>query len=157
MIPTRSKDRLPRHLSYPVGAEAISEALAEAPHAGAFTVAFRSEPVWPASKFRHLLLERLPYPIMAAEYLPARKPGLGASNDMVKGGRYNGTWELRVYPVLAESRHLANQLLQREGLPAIVAWLKSSDRAGWLATSRRSELVFSPADGTLACREASGA
>lgn len=157
MIPTRYKARLPRHLSYPLGAEAISEALAGAPHVEALSLTFSNEPVWPAAEFRRLLGGRLPYNVMAAEYRPARKPGLSASSAMVQRGWYDETWELKVYPVLAELRHLANRLLHEEGLPAVVTWLQSSGRAGWAATSQRIELAFDSAGEALACRERHGA
>jgi hypothetical protein len=156
MIPTRLKARLPRQLSYPVGAEAISEALAGAPHVEAFSVTFWDEAVWPASEFRRLLLERLPYKVMTAEYQPTRKPGISASDHMVQIGWYDEKWELSVYPVRSEFRQLANRLLREVGLPAIVTWLRSSGRAGWSANWHRIELVFSPADGSIASQESNG-
>src|SRR5579883_595496 len=110
MIPTRLKAKLPRHLSYPIGAEALSKALADAPHVESLAVTFWDEAVWPTSEFRRLLTERLPYRIMAAEFRPARGPGLTGSNDMLEGGWYNESWQLTIYPVLSEFRHLANRL-----------------------------------------------
>jgi hypothetical protein len=156
MIPTRLKAKLPRHLSYPIGAGAISEALAGAPHVEAFTVMFWDAAVWPASEFRRRLSERLPYVVMGASYSPASGPGLVGSDRMVQDGWYEEKWELRVNPVLPEFRHPANRLLREEGLPAIVRWLKSSGRAGWTATWHRIDLVFDPAEGSLASQECSG-
>jgi hypothetical protein len=156
MIPTRLKAKLPRHLSYPIGAGPISEALAGVPHFEALFVTFRDEAVWPASEFRRLLAERLPYKVMAAEYQPARKPGISGSDHMVRSGWYEEKWELRVYPVLAEFRPLANRLLRGEGLPAIVAWLKSSDWAGWITTWQRIELMFNPTDESLTSQVSGG-
>lgn len=156
MIPTRVKAKLPRNLSYPIGAEALGEELAGAPHAESLSVTFRDEAVWPNSEFRRLLTERLPYRILAAEFRPARGPGLIASNDMLERGWFDESWQLTVYPVLSEFRHVANRLLREEGLPAIVRWLRSSGRAGWSTRSQRIELVFGPADTSLAAQENSG-
>ncbi len=156
MIPTRYKGRLPRQLSYPVGAEAIGEALAGVTHVEVLSVAFLTTPVWPASEFRRCLLERLPYKVMAAEYQPGRKPGLSASNQMVQIDWYDEKWELMVYPVLAEFRHPANRSLREKGLPAIGTWLSASGRAGWVAKWQLIELVFSPADGSIESFESSG-
>lgn len=61
-----------------------------------------------------------------------------------------------MYPVLAEFRPLANRLLRGEGLPAIVAWLKSSDRAGWITTWQRIELMFNPIDEAITFQVSSG-
>jgi hypothetical protein len=156
MIPTRLKARLPRYLSYPVGAEAISGALVGARHIEALSVTFNDQAVWPASEFRRLLVERLSYRVMAAEYRPTRKPGIGAADFMVRRGWYDERWELVVYPVLAEFRHLTNRLLLEEGMPAIATWLKSSGRSGWNASWHRIELWFDPVAGSIAARESDG-
>lgn len=156
MIPTRLKAKLPRHLSYPIGAKAISEALADAPHVGPLSVTFWDQAVWPASEFRRLLSERLPYKIMEAVYQPASKPGISASHSMIERGWYYEKWELRVYSVLSEFRHAANRLLREQGLPAVALWLKSSDRAGWVERCQRVDLVFNPTDESLTIQESSG-
>jgi hypothetical protein len=156
LIPTRYKARLPRHLSYPVGAESISEALAGIPHFESFSLRFSAEAVWPASEFRRLLVEQLPYCVMAAEHRPRSKPGLGAADHMVQAGWYDEKWELRVNPVLSRLRQTANQLLREVGMPAIAAWMNSSGQEGWRTRSHRIELVFSPADGSLATRRSDG-
>jgi hypothetical protein len=153
MIPTRFRSKLPRHLSYPVGAEAISEALAGAPHFDSLSVAFNDGAVWPASGFRRLLAEKLPYVIIKAAFSPARGPGLTGAAFMIEKGSYDEQWELHVYPILSEFRSVANRLLREQGLPAIANWLRSSDHAGWRTVPRRVELVFGPADGSLAVRE----
>jgi hypothetical protein len=156
MIPIRLKSKLRRHLSYPIGAEAISEELAGVPHFDSLSISFSDSAVWPAAEFHRLLTERLPYRVMAAEFQPARKPGLKGSAAMIEYGFFDEGWELHVYPVLSEYRSRANRLLREQGLPAIANWLGSSGRAGWMAVPRRVELVFGPADGSLEIREWSG-
>lgn len=156
MILTRLKAKLPRHLSYPVGAEAISEALADEPHVASLSVTFWDQAVWPASEFRRLLNERLPYRIMIVEFRPERGPGLIGSAAMIEDGWYDERWELRVYPVLAEFRSTANRLLREQGLPAVSRWLRSSRRAGWLTVPQWVESVFDPTKDALAVREGSG-
>ncbi len=156
MIPTRLKAKLPGHLSYPVGAAAISGMLAGVPHVEALSITFWDEAVWPGSEFRRLLAGRLPYTVMTAAYRPASRPGLSGSGDMVRTGWFAEKWELSVYPVLAEFRPLANRLLRAEGLPAIVAWLRSSNRAGWVARWQRIDFSFRPTDELLSRRESSG-
>ena len=126
------------------------------PHVESLSVTFSGEAVWPGEEFRRLLIERIPYRILAAEFQPARGPGLTGSNVMLDRGWYNEGWKVTVYPVLCEYRHLANLLLQEQGLPALARWLGSSGNAGWGAKSQCVALVFGPSDGSLAVRESSG-
>ena len=53
MIPTEFKQRLPKHLSYPIGAEALSEALADTPNVEAITLFFGTSQ-WPVSGTKSL-------------------------------------------------------------------------------------------------------
>jgi hypothetical protein len=149
MIPTRSKSKLPKALSYPLGAEAISQALADAPHAGELSLSFYDQAVWPTAEFNRLVREKLPYRILSAAYVPPRKVGRSAPATPVEGGWYQGHWSITVYPVLRGLRHAAGQLLRDRGLPEVVEWLRSSGRAGWDTRQHRLDLVFSPAEGTL--------
>ncbi|HEX7184613.1 MAG TPA: hypothetical protein VF756_22505 [Thermoanaerobaculia bacterium] len=153
MIPTLYKSRLPGHLSYPIGAQALSAALAGAPHAEALTVAFSEHAVVSALDFQRLLRTRQPYRILRAEHEPARRPGISASNQMVEKGWYDEKWEIRVFPVLRELRHLANRLLKEEGLPAVAQWLRSSQQKGWDSRQQWIELVFDPSGETITVHE----
>jgi hypothetical protein len=153
MIPTRYKSRLGKTLAYPVGAEAISLALAGALHSEALELSFHARPVEPASRFQRVLAERLPYTIVAAEYRPARKPGLSAAGSTIEAGYYDQRWELTVYPVLREFRHVANHLLLEQGFPALSRWLRAAEPAAMGIMIRRAVLVFNPADGSLTVNE----
>jgi hypothetical protein len=99
MTPTRHKSKLPKALSWPLGAEAISAGLADAPHAADLTLSFSDSPVWPASAFQRPLRESLPYAVLVAEYRPPSSPGYGGATFMVERGWYEAKWELRVNPV----------------------------------------------------------
>src|SRR5262245_15734272 len=99
MIPTRHKARLTSSLSWPRGAEASSPALADAPNAGVLTLSFSDSPVWPASEFRRLLPEALPYAVLVAEYRPPSRPGYGGAAILSELGWYEAKWELQVTPV----------------------------------------------------------
>src|SRR4051812_5646100 len=120
MIPTRFKAKLPKTLSYPVGAEAISKALGNAPHASNLRLHFFDAAVWPASEFQRLLREAMPYKLFVVAYQPAFKANYGGANDLVEQGYYDKQWELQVYPVLRHLRQRAGQLLKEQGFPAMV-------------------------------------
>jgi hypothetical protein len=155
MIRTASKTKLPKTLSYPLGAAAISEALAEARHVNELSLRFYGQPVWPASEFQRILKDGLPYRILNVWYLPPTRPGYSGPNTLVESGWYGGRCALSVYPVRRELRSLAGEALRRRGLPAVVEWLKSSDVAGWESRQHELDLVFSPQDGALVteCRD----
>lgn len=149
MIPTRSKSKLPKTLSYPLGAQAISEALADAPHAADFTLSFSDIGVWPAAEFQRRLREGAAYPVLVAEYEPVHKPGYYGANALIERGRYEAHWTLRVNPVRRELRHTVAELLRAHGLPAVAEWMRSSDAAGWEGRRHQLRILFRAADSTL--------
>lgn len=153
MIPTRLKKKLPRRLSYPVGAQELSERLQGTPHVEALELVFWDRPNWSALEFQRWLRERTPYTILQGEFQPKRSPGVSGCNSFVERGWYDEKWEITVYPVLQELRHLAHQLLRSEGLEYLARWVKGSLAKGWLLRRHRCELIFSPAEETIAVRE----
>lgn len=156
MIPTRHKAKLPRHLSYPIGAEALTEGLGNAPHTEELSVSFWGTPVWPYSRFQRTLAQQQPYKVLVAEFRPFQKPGYRGAQCLVESGWYDEKWLMTVYPVVRELRHLANRLLRERGLPLLVQWLRSSERAGWLTRDQRIELLFNPVEESLSAQEMSG-
>ena len=149
MIPTRYISKLPKSLSWPVRANAISTYLAGLPHIADFTLTFWESPVYPKAAFQRTLRETLPYKIFRAEYTPARNPGYSGSNDMVERGWYEAKWTMSVYPVLSEYRCTAGSSLLDNGLPKIADWLRATCQTGWELRKHRIDLVFAPAEGTL--------
>lgn len=155
MIPTRYRAKLPRGFSYPVGAGIISDALAAMPHVEELSIVFYNH-CGISAGFRRVLAERSPFTLLEALYNPASKPGLRAANSMIERGWYDEKWELRVYPVLSDSRHLAEGLIREVALPAVAAWLKSSGRSGWAATWREIAFVFDPVAPSLSLKTEHG-
>lgn len=155
MIATGYRAKLPKHLSYPVGAEAITTALAGVQAHETLSLKFWFRPFEPASRFQGVLAHRLPYPIVVAHHRPARKPGLSAAQFMVDRGWYDARRELVVYPVLRDLRHAANRLLQDCGLPVLARWLNGVAASGQAMLTRRLELVLAPIEGTLNVSERS--
>src|SRR5690606_16302912 len=111
-----------------IGAQDISDALANAPRADELSLSFRDAAVWPASEFNRLLAQHLPYPIMVARYWPATRPGHIGSRSMVEAGDFDERLEIEVNPALRKHRHIARKRLLERGLPAIARWLASSSR-----------------------------
>jgi hypothetical protein len=156
MIPTLHKAKLANTLSWPLGAEAISAGLAGVPHAADFTLYFANSPVWPASAFQRILRERRPYAVLVARYQPARRPGYMGSTAMFEAGWDDAKWQLQVNPVPRPLRSTVGALLREQGLPAVADWLRGSTRPGWEGRGHCLELVFAPAEGTLARQTSEG-
>jgi hypothetical protein len=156
MIPTRHKSKLPKTLSWPVGAEAISAGLADVPHAADLSLWFGDSPVWPASAFQRLLRESRPYAVLVVEYHPASGPNYSRPNALVEGGFYDTSWELRVNPVPRHLRSTVGRLLRECGLATVAEWLRASTRAGWEVRYHRLELVFAPTERTLSPQAVDG-
>ncbi len=151
MVPTRYKAKLPKGLSWPLGAEAITAGLGDAPHVADLSLWFTEGVTRPASAFQRVVRESLPYTLFVAEYRPAARPGyIGTVLLAYELGRYEAKWDLHMSPVPGPWRAAAGAALRDSGLPAVAGWLRSSGRAGWELRRRRIELVFAPADGTLA-------
>ena len=80
MIPTQYKAKLPRHLSYPIGAESLSEALAGAPHVESLSVTFSVQAVWPGPSSAACL----PRGCLTGSYRPSsgQRAGRGSPGPM---------------------------------------------------------------------------
>jgi hypothetical protein len=85
MIPTRHKAKLSKALSWPLGALAISEGLADAPHVGDLTLSFWA---WGVASHLQRFNEPTPYTILTARYTRSHRPGYSASDAMIEAGWY---------------------------------------------------------------------
>lgn len=162
MIPTYHKAKLSQRLSYPAGAETLTEGLGDAPHVASFRVTFSGQPTWPDARVQKAATgdkagaENRPHMILAAEYVPAHKQGYLASHAMVEQGWCDDRWMLTVYPVVRAMRSVAHRLLREQGLPRVAAWLRTSERAGWLGRRQRVELIFDPVGPAITERTVQG-
>lgn len=152
LIPTRARVKLPYHLSFPIGAEALSESLEKAPRREILGLFFRSRPVLASAEFQRWLREQEPYPILVAEYRPALDEETKKTSVLEKLGLTDERLEIAVYPVAREVRSIANELLGDLGLVHLAKWLKGATTLG-ANSVRRLELVFSPKEGTIEIRE----
>jgi hypothetical protein len=155
MIPTHSKAKLPSTLSWPVGAQAVTAGLADAPHVAEINLWFVDSPVWRASEFQNTLRSAQPYPVLVAEYNPAMRMPYSRSKAMDQAGSYNANWRIQINPVPRAWRAKVGALLRDNGLPAVADWLRSIDTVGWQDRYHRLELIFAPTEGTLSrkCRD----
>jgi hypothetical protein len=156
MIPTQFKSKLPKTLSWPLGAEAVTIGLGDAPHAGEASLWFSSAPVWRASEFKRMLHEAEPYPVLVAEYRPEIRMPYGGSKEMGALGLYDAKWQIHVNPVPRAWRSTVSALLRENGLPQVADWLRSFTGSGWQNRHHRLELVYAPREQSLSEKRSDG-
>ncbi len=115
-IPTISKTRISRHLSYPIGAEPLSESLALVPQFGELRVLFYS------SKY-HTPLRSKEYEFLRVEYLNGAKSQEQWPIMNLWGRPLQGRWEIAVQPVPRVLRHRIKQYILDSALPQMRNWL----------------------------------
>jgi hypothetical protein len=156
VIPTQYKSKLSKTLSWPVGAQTVTDGLGDAPHAAECTLWFCGSPVDRASEFQRMLREARPYAVLVAEYRPEIRMPYTRSKAMEDQGLYEARWEIHINPVPRAWRANVGTLLRERGFPAVSAWLRSFRGDGWQAQYHRLELVFAPTEGTLSQRTSNG-
>jgi hypothetical protein len=116
VIPTLSRVKIARNLSYPVGAEAISTALASVQQLTELKVLFYS------SKF-HPPLRSNVYEFLRVEYLNNARPGEEWPVGNLYGRPPQSRWEIAVQPVPRVLRHQIGQYILDSALPQMRQWL----------------------------------
>lgn len=109
---TGLRDRLPRGLSHPVGAELVSRALAGVPDLGDLWLAFGGKV--------------LPFDAHAPRELRAFTRLVALVCNYRAAGRY-----LAVEAVPSAARAVARRVLVEQGLPRVAAWLRQPRPSTW--------------------------
>jgi len=126
MIPTRIKSIIPKFLSYPLGAKAISDALAGVPQAGLLTIQFRFWNDWRRrgmnKPYSWIPAWGKPVPVLCVSYSNI-SPTTFSSNDMIARGYYSPKWEISVEAVPRIIKHQIQTKLIAEALPKMRQWL----------------------------------
>ncbi len=136
LFPTRHKTPLPREHSYPIGAQAISNALTAIPQSNFFEVSFHA---FAKTTYGHTGR----YLVVTAEYRHLHV-GLSSARWMIENGWYEPQWHLIVYAVPRSDRHNVNEALITLGLAEIEKWLSEPRTRTWLDSSHRLNLEFEP-------------
>ena len=105
LIPTGIRKKLQRGLRHPVGAEAISRALAGCQKFDDLTILFGDKP-------------------QALDVAPKACDGFSLAFSVYARNESQLGWRLIVPAVPSQSRHAVRQLLELAGLPAVREWLR---------------------------------
>ena len=115
-IPTLSRTKISRNLSYPVGAEQISLELASTAQLPEIKLHFYS------SKF-NIGLRKGHYEFLRVEYLNNARPAEKWPVTSLYGRPAQWRWEIVVQPVPRIVRHRVKQYIINLALPQIANWL----------------------------------
>jgi hypothetical protein len=126
IIPTRSKRKISHELSFPIGAERISIALASAEQLPQLVLHFSSD-YFNRVRSGH-------YPFLWVRYLGGEKP-----INPISGVPLSNEWAIAVGPVPRVLRHRIHQYIVDSALPRIKQWL---DQRVNLAHSGSESLTF---------------
>jgi hypothetical protein len=116
VIPTISRTKISRRLSYPISAEPISESLTSVPQFAELKLLFYS------SKY-HGPLRNKEYEFLRVEYLNNTKSREKWPIANLWGRPLQGQWEIAVQPVPRVLRHNIRQYILEDALPQMKQWL----------------------------------
>jgi hypothetical protein len=148
LIRTIRKDKLPRKLSYPLGAQAVSEALHDVPQRDLLNLRFLDKE-YPVSYWK-LKKAGSDLPVLKAEYrmfenrLDLALEGLLDIHD----GEY---WRLYVYPVESDIRAKVRRALLEIGLSVVSSWLSKPRPDTWKTGIKSCKIVLCDDNGFLDC------
>ena len=131
MIPTKSKSKIPKTHSYPIGAKAISDALTGVPQRELLNIEF-----WFRGRSVKDHGTTVPYQVLHVSY-SGPMHFFSLSKSMAENGYYDPRWTIRVHAVPRPLKHIVQGKLMAEALPKIRHWLVSNvhslDREGFHA------------------------
>ena len=122
MIKTRYKEKVPKGFSYPIGAEKISEALAESMQGEACEISFWVKDEFWASSYTQRIKNREPIKIFDLVYSNPQTHH-SSSQAMIDSGQYDPKWIIKVYAVPTTNVSAVKQLLKQE-ISEAAKWLK---------------------------------
>jgi hypothetical protein len=115
LIPTRFKAKISHLLSFPIGAERVSKALADTPQIAKLFLHFNSD------RWGHVRSGR--YPCIRVQH-SSRCAGMADRFSDATGVPMFNEWEVCVYPVPRIHRHSIQQNIVTIALPQINEWLR---------------------------------
>ncbi|MFN3650442.1 MAG: hypothetical protein ACK47B_12765 [Armatimonadota bacterium] len=124
LITTRRKARLPRGLSYPVGAEIVSSALEGVPQ-------YQDLYLWfdrPTSLARSTDWSSGPFPLLTTSYYP--------------DPYFDRRWSVSIWAVPCAWNCRARQALVAEGLPRLRFWLTGEHPPIWFESSKHLRIHY---------------
>lgn len=135
MIPTKTRNKLPRFLCYPVGAKVVTDALTTVPQIEQLELWFIQNKYGESEVDRRRL-------VVSARF-SKHNLGVSASHAMDELGLYGPKWDVWIYAVPKELNATIRSALVGHGFGLIRDWLSQRRTELWRTTSHRCELWYS--------------
>lgn len=116
---------MPQTMTYPIGAEPISEALFGIPQFERLAIWFSS-----TSSIQEARKQNKPYKIFEVSMIHLLK-SLSSPQKFIEDGFYDENWEIHVYAVPRELKSAAKRLLIDEALPKAKQWCEKPRTEMW--------------------------
>lgn len=130
LISTAYRQRLSKELSYPLGAELLSEAFSGVPQYPDLFIEFHGRWNGTPAEVRRLAREGHDLPVFKASYVDFTK---------LYGEE---RWKLQVYPVPSEDKSRTRQAIIEHALPKVRSWLKRFEDSDLLKRGSKHCLVI---------------
>ncbi len=141
MIPTKTKDKLPSSIAYPVGAERVSDALSSVPQIADLEL-------WFIANRYGRSMEQGNELVFAARYKKDNL-GLSASHSLDQSGFYGPKWVVWVYAVPKQLNSKIRACLIEHGFDYIRDWFCCPRTDLWLSSSHECKLWYRSDDNRL--------
>ena len=148
----RWRQKLPKQLSYPVGAELLSRELGTHPELPKLELHFSASPIASRSEFRQMLENKLPYVVLRVQFVRWDKR-LSYGDDQWIQEYLRGKWTVDVFPVLRSLKSQAKEMLISKALPQVAAWMTKPREPAWYYGRKEFAVVFQPEEADLEFRE----
>lgn len=127
-------------MAYPIGAEILSESLANVPQFEKLVIWFSSYN-YSASNRQQLRKENEPYEICRISMIHPLK-AFSASKYFIEEGFYNENWEIHIHPVPRELKNVAKQILIQDVLPKAKEWMEIPRTEIWKTGRKHFKAFF---------------
>jgi hypothetical protein len=141
LIPKTFKAKLSQTMTYPIGAEVVSEALVGVPQFEKLMISFTPPNFGSASIFQDARKQNQSYKIFEVSMHHHLK-NLTSPKRFIEEGFYNENWEIHIYAVPRELKAIAKQLLLNEALPKAKEWCEKPRTEMWRTGRKYFQVLF---------------
>jgi hypothetical protein len=134
LIPTLYKTKIPKNLSYPFGAEILSNALKEVKNYDDLYVGFSDYSFRDKSEYKRLIENKRQIKVMKISYNYNKYPFLGEFWDK--------DFDIIVYAVPKDKNQIVRETILEIGIPVIIEWLTKKRPDVWYYKDQEITLLF---------------
>ncbi len=134
LIPTRYKTKISKNLSFPFGAEILSNALKDVKNYDDLSVAFSDYPLHNKSEYKKLIENKKQIPVLDISYWYDKYPFFGEYWDK--------DFRITIYAVPRDKNKTIREIILKTGIPIIIEWLSKKRPEVWYYKQQEITLLF---------------